>query len=75
MFRAVPESTPRARGKSIAKTLGVNATLIERIDFMAGLATFRIRPDEPLPPGWFIPGQDVTLGLNRDAAAGICLLL
>lgn len=54
----------------MAKTLEYNATLIERIDMMEGLAVFRIRPDEPLTPGWFTPGQYVTLGLNRDAAAG-----
>ncbi|NJL28094.1 MAG: hypothetical protein HC897_09440, partial [Thermoanaerobaculia bacterium] len=54
----------------MAKTLEYNATLIERTDFMEGLANFRIRPDEPLSPGWFVPGQYVTLGLNRDAAAG-----
>jgi len=52
------------------KSLEYNATLIERIDLMEGLAIFKIRPDEPLEKGWFIPGQYVTLGLNRDAEAG-----
>jgi ferredoxin/flavodoxin---NADP+ reductase len=54
----------------MAKLLSYNATLLARIDLESGLSVFRVRPDQPVchagteTPG-FIPGQYVTLGLNR----------
>lgn len=51
------------------KSLSYNATLAERLDLEPTLAVFTVRPDQmptrsdrPL----FIPGQYVTIGLNRD---------
>lgn len=56
----------------MAKPLDYNATLVERIDLEPALAIFKIKPDEvpagEVAPGkpWFVPGQYMTLGLNRD---------
>lgn len=59
----------------MAKPLEYNATLVERIDLEPALAIFKIQPDEV--PGevasggqWFVPGQYMTLGLNRDELPG-----
>ena len=59
----------------MAKPLEYNATLVERIDLEPALAIFKIQPDEV--PGevatrdpWFVPGQYMTLGLNRDEIPG-----
>lgn len=52
----------------MAKPLEYNATLVERVDITPALATFKIRPDEPVeadPP--FVPGQYMTLGMNNEA--------
>ena len=51
----------------MARLLTYNATLVERIDLNESLAIFKIRPDEFDPqPGWFDPGQYLTLGLNNE---------
>lgn len=51
----------------MAKVLEYNATLVERLDFSSGLATFKIRPDEAIEdPKWFVPGQYMVLGLNNE---------
>jgi ferredoxin/flavodoxin---NADP+ reductase len=53
----------------MAKLLEYNATLIERIECNDGLAIFKVRPDDFAPsPGWFVPGQYLTLGLNNEDA-------
>lgn len=56
----------------MAKPLVYNATLVEREDLTGLLAIFRVRPDEiPDTQGkpWFVPGQYMTIGLNRDGAS------
>jgi ferredoxin--NADP+ reductase len=54
----------------MAKTLEYNATLVAKIDISDTLAIFRVKPDEPPPPGeggrWFIPGQYMVIGLNNE---------
>ncbi len=55
----------------MARPLEYNATLIRRQDLTDLLTIFTIRPDEPpaadLGDGrWFIPGQYLTIGLNRE---------
>jgi ferredoxin/flavodoxin---NADP+ reductase len=59
----------------MAKSLEYNATLVERIDLEPALAIFKVEPDEvptKVAPGepWFIPGQYVTIGLNREVVPG-----
>jgi len=53
----------------MAQLLEYNATLIARVDLEPSLAIFTARPDQ-LPEThegrWFIPGQYVTIGRNRD---------
>ena len=52
----------------MARVLDYNATLVERIDLNESLAIFKVRPDEFDPkPGWFDPGQYLTLGLNNES--------
>jgi ferredoxin--NADP+ reductase len=58
----------------MAKALEYNATLVERIDLEPALSIFKIEPDdapEDAAPGqqWFVPGQYVTIGLNRELAS------
>lgn len=58
----------------MAKSLEYNATLTARIDLEPTLSIFRIKPDVPLRSAgdtnpWFVPGQYVTIGLNREGAA------
>jgi ferredoxin--NADP+ reductase len=62
-------------GAPMAKALEYNATLVERIDLEPALSIFKIDPDdapEDAVPGqqWFLPGQYVTIGLNRDSTPG-----
>lgn len=57
----------------MAKLLEYNATLVERIDIEPALTIFRVRPDEIVRKAgaegpWFVPGQYLTLGLNREGA-------
>jgi ferredoxin--NADP+ reductase len=56
----------------MAKPLDYNATIVARHDLMANLAVFRVRTDAPVThegvPG-FVPGQYLTLGLNRPGHA------
>lgn len=59
----------------MAKLLEYNATLVERIDLEPALAIFKVEPDQPPPeaaPGraWFVPGQYMTIGLNRAVVEG-----
>jgi ferredoxin--NADP+ reductase len=59
----------------MAKLLPYNATLTARIDLEPTLAIFRLRPDEILRKGaptgpWFLPGQYVTIGMNREVVEG-----
>lgn len=48
------------------KPLVYNATLAEREDLTDALCLYRVRPDEPPAPGWFVPGQYCVLGMNHD---------
>ncbi len=55
----------------MAKLLQYNATLTRRIDLEPTLAIFRLKPDEIIRKGaptgpWFLPGQYVTIGMNRE---------
>lgn len=59
----------------MAKLLEYNATLAARIDLEPTLAIFQVKPDlierratEDGP--WFVPGQYVTIGLNRGIVEG-----
>jgi ferredoxin--NADP+ reductase len=59
----------------MAKLLDYNATLVRRTDFEPTLASFRVRPDEVLGKRddkgrWFVPGQYVTIGMNRAVVDG-----
>ncbi|MCX4242419.1 ferredoxin reductase domain-containing protein [Paraliomyxa miuraensis] len=54
----------------MAKQLEYNATLVERIDLEPALSIFKVRPDQITRKGgpdepWFVPGQYLTIGLNR----------
>ena len=53
------------------KALEYNATVVGRTDHSELLATFSIKPDEPVAAGEdgriFVPGQYMTLGLNNEA--------
>jgi ferredoxin--NADP+ reductase len=51
----------------VAKALEYNATMVERVDVTDALTLFRVVPDEPLAPGWFVPGQYCVIGLNNEA--------
>ncbi len=59
----------------MAKQLEYNATLVERIDLEPALSIFKVKPDAIVrKPGaegpWFVPGQYLTIGLNRDEVEG-----
>jgi ferredoxin/flavodoxin---NADP+ reductase len=59
----------------MAKLLEYNATLTGRIDFEDTLASFTVTPDTIERRGastgpWFIPGQYLTIGLNRAVVDG-----
>lgn len=61
----------------MAKPLEYNATLVERIDLEPALSIFRVEPDAApskaeAAPGeqWFVPGQYMTIGLNREVVPG-----
>lgn len=60
----------------MAKQLEYNATLVERIDLEPALSIFKVRPDTIVrKPGddgpWFVPGQYLTIGLNRVEAGEV----
>lgn len=60
----------------MAKLLEYNATLVERIDLEPALSIFKVRPDEIVRKGgpdepWFVPGQYLTIGLNRVEAGEV----
>jgi ferredoxin/flavodoxin---NADP+ reductase len=62
-------------GAPMAKLLEYNATLVERIDLEPALSIFKVAPDEvpaQATPGepWFVPGQYLTIGLNREVVEG-----
>lgn len=62
----------------MAKLLDYNATLIERIDIEPALSIFKVKPDTIVRKGaaaadgapWFLPGQYLTIGLNREVVEG-----
>jgi ferredoxin--NADP+ reductase len=59
----------------MAKLLEYNATLTHRHDFEDTLSSFRLRADEIAAKRnddgtWFVPGQYVTIGMNREAVDG-----
>lgn len=59
----------------MAKLLEYNATLVERIDLEPALSIFKVRPDQITRKGgpddpWFVPGQYLTIGLNREVVEG-----
>jgi ferredoxin--NADP+ reductase len=59
----------------MAKLLEYNATLISRTDHEDTLSTFRVEPDEITGKRaedgtWFVPGQYVTIGMNREVVEG-----
>ena len=59
----------------MAKLLDYNATLVERIDIEPALSIFKVKPDSIVRKGgdeepWFIPGQYLTIGLNREVVEG-----
>ncbi len=57
----------------MAKLLEYNATLVAREDLEPTLAIFRLRPDtieRPETGPWFVPGQYVTIGMNREVVEG-----
>ncbi len=56
----------------MVKVLEYNATLVAREDITDKLAVFRVQPDQPFAAGapdgpWFVPGQYLTIGLNRES--------
>lgn len=58
----------------MSKLLDYNATLVAREDLEPTLSVFRLRPDtyertEGAP--WFVPGQYVTIGMNRAVVEGV----
>lgn len=58
----------------MSRPLEYNATLVSRVDLEPGLAIFRVRPDRVVrPPPWFVPGQYVTIGMNRRGGRGEAL--
>lgn len=60
----------------MAKLLEYNATLTGRIDLEPTLAIFRVKPDEikrrdgTTKGPWFVPGQYLTIGMNREVVEG-----
>ncbi len=57
----------------MSKLLEYNATLVAREDLEPTLSIFRLRPDEihrPSEGAWFVPGQYVTIGMNRAVVEG-----
>jgi len=55
----------------MAKLLEYNATLVERVDIEPALSIFKVELDEIVRKGgpdepWFVPGQYLTIGLNRE---------
>lgn len=57
----------------MAKLLEYNATLVAREDLEPTLSVFRLRPDtieRPETGPWFVPGQYVTIGMNRVVVEG-----
>lgn len=59
----------------MAKLLEYNATLVERIDIEPALSIFKVKPDAIVRKGgddepWFLPGQYLTIGLNREVVEG-----
>ncbi len=60
----------------MAKLLEYNATLTDRIDLEPTLAIFRVKPDAVVRPAgkssgpWFVPGQYLTIGMNREVVEG-----
>lgn len=66
---------PYAEGGTMAKLLEYNATLTGRVDLEPSLAIFRVKPDTIVRKSgetgpWFVPGQYVTIGLNREVVDG-----
>lgn len=62
-------------GSPMAKLLEYNATLVERIDIEPALSIFKVKPDAIVKKGgpdepWFVPGQYMTIGLNREVKEG-----
>lgn len=58
----------------MSKLLEYNATLVAREDLEPTLSVFRLRPDTILRPEsgpWFVPGQYVTIGMNRAVVEGV----
>jgi len=58
---------------TMAKLLEYNATLVARDDLEPTLAIFRLKPDtfeRPEAGPWFVPGQYVTIGMNRAVLEG-----
>ncbi|MCX5742731.1 MAG: hypothetical protein NT062_09565 [Proteobacteria bacterium] len=51
----------------MAKALEYNATMVERVDVTDALTMFRVQPDQPPAPGWFVPGQYCVIGMNNAA--------
>jgi ferredoxin--NADP+ reductase len=59
----------------MAKLLEYNATLTARTDFEDTLSSFRVKCDEIISKRdadgtWFVPGQYVTIGMNREVVEG-----
>lgn len=57
----------------MSKLLEYNATLVAREDLEPTLSIFRLRPDEihrTHEGPWFVPGQYVTIGMNREVIEG-----
>ncbi len=59
----------------MAKLLEYNATLLDRIDLEPALTIFKVKPDQinrkdGAEGPWFIPGQYLTIGLNREIVEG-----
>lgn len=55
----------------MAKLLEYNATITGRIDLEPTLAIFTLKPDQIIRKGdttgpWFVPGQYLTIGMNRE---------
>lgn len=58
----------------MSKLLEYNATLVAREDLEPTLSVFRLRPDTIERTGegpWFVPGQYVTIGMNRAVIEGV----
>ncbi len=62
----------------MSKLLEYNATLTVREDLEPTLSIFRLRPDAIEAPEqgkhegpWFVPGQYVTIGMNREVKEGV----